>query len=152
MRAKDFRAIALKKLCGNWGAAVAAGLVASLLLGIPSAIVNLSSTSILELVEQMEMEQVLAGLGRLAALSWLASVVGFILSGIVNFGSCDFFTRLVKGEPVTVKQVFGQFNRVWDGICMRFMVNLFTVLWMFAGLIPGCIVVALLVEMGMGFV
>ncbi len=151
MRAKEFRALARETLRGKWGPAVAVCLVSSLILGIPSIIVNLSSTNMQDLLELMEMEQMLAVLMRLATVSWIASIVSWVLSGVINFGTADYFTRLVKGEPVAFKQVFAHFRRILPGMGMTFMVGLFSALWMFLFLIPAALLISLIIFSSIGF-
>lgn len=148
MRAKDFRALARDTLRGKWGPAVAVCLVAGLIVGVPSLIVNFSSASMLEVVEELEMERLLTALTRLAAVSWIASIVSWVLSGALNFGIADYFTRLVKGEPVAFKQLFAHFGRIGKGMGMTFMITLFSVLWSMLFVLPGSLLVALLILLG----
>ena len=141
MRAKDFRALARDTLRGKWGVAVAVCLVASLLLGSLSLVTRLSSQDTLDVLEELELYQMVALLTKLAAVSLICSVIIFVISGVVSFGLADFFIRLVKGEPVEFRMLFGHFHRIWQGICMNFMVSLFTFLWSLLFIIPGIIAV-----------
>ncbi len=140
MRAKEFRTLARDTLCGKWGVAVAVCLVAGLLVStVPSLFMGTSTGDFVESIMSQDLEAMMVASTRYLSGTWIATIISFILSGIVNLGMSDFFTRMVKGEPIAFKQLFGHFKRIWDGICMTFMVGLFTYLWSLLFIIPGII-------------
>lgn len=140
MRAKDFRSLARDTLRGKWGVAVAVCFVAGLLLsGITSIFMAGNTGDMVRAILTMDEEAILNASLKYTSVSWIASLIVFVLSGVVNFGLCDFFTRMVKGEPVKVKQLFGHFGRIGAGIGMTFMIGLFTYLWSLLFVIPGII-------------
>ncbi len=141
MSAKEFRALARNRLRGKWGVSIAVCLVAGLLLQLPSVGVNLGSTDTIDLLELLEFSQIAPVLLKIAAISSVLSIAVFVISGAVNFGLADFFIRLVKGEPVEFKQLFGHFDRIGQGIVKNLVVGLFTFLWSLLFIIPGMIAV-----------
>ena len=139
MRAKELRAWARARLSGKWGVAVAVCLVAGLMVSLPSVGGNVASSDMIEAMYELDLAQVAAVLTKIAFISSVLSMVVFVISGAVNIGLCDFFIRLVKGEPVEFKQLFGHFNRLGQGILMNLVISLFTFLWMLLFIIPGII-------------
>lgn len=140
MRARDIRTLARNALRGRWGIAVAVCLVAGFLLtGVPSFFMASNTGNLIRAIMTADENVILHAMNAYSSSSWIGSLIVFILGGVVNFGLCDFFTRMNKGEQVGFKQLFGQFGRIGAGICMNFMVGLFTYLWSLLFVIPGII-------------
>lgn len=145
----DFRRIARDGLYGRWGTAVGAGLMA-LLFGatihgiedIFSITVRLSDDDSFIRVSFDSFREIfqspLAGL-ILLVIVW--AVISLILGGAVTLGYAKFNLDLVADDrrDVYVSDLFSQFNRLWAGFCMRFLINLYVFLWSLLFIIPGII-------------
>lgn len=137
MYAKDLRAQARAALRGKWGVAIAVGLVASLLggtgsVGTVSTSVSGSSDGWLDFVSHDVWIVVLTAVV-------VSGLLALVIGGVMQLGLCDFNTRLVKGQEVRFSLLFGQFHRLWAGICMNIVVSFFTFLWSLLFVIPGII-------------
>lgn len=135
MYASDFRKKARSALSGNWGKAVAVGLVASLLAG-GIAVPNTGGSG-------AEGYLSFSGHNAMITFSTVAVVMGLlslVLGGAVNLGWCRFHTNLVKDtEDAQFSDLFAHFDRLGRGFAMNFVLSLFIILWSLLFLIPGII-------------
>lgn len=136
MYASDFREKARSALSGNWGKAVAVGLVATLLTGgitVVNTGVGGENSGYLSF----------AGHNTYITMATVAIVMGLIvvvLGGAVNLGWCRFHTNLVKDrEDAQFNDLFAHFDRLGRGFAMNFVLSLFVILWSCLLLVPGII-------------
>lgn len=69
----------------------------------------------------------------------LGSVVSMILGAAVTLGMTKVFLKIVKGEEITVGNVFYGFEDLWTAIKAQFFTGLFIWLWSLLLIIPGII-------------
>ena len=135
MYASDFREKARDALSGNWGKAVAVGLVASLLTGGFVAAGNGASESggYLSFADH-------SAFITLTTVAVVMSLISIVLGGAVNMGWCQFHTNLVKDtEDAQFNDLFTHFDRLGRGFVMNLVVSLFIILWSLLFIIPGII-------------
>ena len=136
MYASDFREKARNALSGNWGKAVAVGVVASLLTG--GAVVTNTGASgegsgYLSFADH-------GVVITLATVAVVMSLIAIVLGGAVNLGWCRFHTNLVKDrEDAQFNDLFAHFDRLGRGFVMNLVMSLFIILWSFLFIIPGII-------------
>ncbi len=143
MYASDFREKARNALSGNWGKAVAVGLVATLLSGGLVA-TNTGASSGGGASFSFANHNALIALGTVAVVTGLLAIV---LGGAVSLGWCHFHTNLVKDtEDAKFSDLFAHFDRLGRGFVMNIVVSFFTILWCTLFLIPGMVVVYVAVQ------
>lgn len=146
MRARDFRARAREALDNNWGVAIALCLLA----GILGTGIDLMSAAggVTVNLETMELE--MSGGGLLGAVSrsvWsmfvtitlVSSLAALVIGGAVTMGRCTYFTKLAFHEQAGFGDLFGHFNRLWDGIKMQLVMGAVLLFWTLLLIIPGII-------------
>ena len=138
MYASDFREKARGALKGNWGKAVAVGLVASLLTGgfaVASNGANSENSGYLSFADQ-------GTLITLITVAVVMSLVAVVLGGAVNLGWCQFHTKLMKNtEDAKFNDLFAHFDRLGRGFAMNFVLSLFIFLWSLLFIFPGIVAV-----------
>ncbi len=133
----DFKTDALDALRGRWKTALLSGFLASLLgAGLSS---GASSSQEVDYDFSFLPENALRLLTVLMIIVILYAVFTFIVGGAATLGYCKFNLKLVDGEDVSVSDVFSQFDRLWSGFGMQFMVWLYTSLWSLLLVIPGIV-------------
>lgn len=134
-KACDFRAEARRALSGNWGKAVAVGLVATLLTG-GVAVVNTGANSTNEGYLSLSGHESWIGLMTLASA---ITLVALVIGGAVTMGWSKFNLKLVRNEPAKFGDLFSCFDRIGKGFCMSFLMGLFVFLWSLLLVIPGIV-------------
>ncbi len=136
MYASDFREKARNALSGNWGKAVAVGLVANLLTGgfaVASNGANGEGSGYLSFADHH------VGI-TLATVAVVMSLIALVLGGAINLGWCQFHTNLVKDrEDARFNDLFAHFDRLGRGFVMNLVMSLFIVLWSLLFIVPGII-------------
>ena len=69
----------------------------------------------------------------------LGSIVSMILGAAVTLGMTKVFLKIVKGDEITVGNVFYGFEDLWTAIKAQFFTGLFIWLWSLLLIIPGII-------------
>lgn len=139
MNSSDYRRKAREDLSGKWGVALLAALVASVLGGLVT-----TAGSLPELEMNAEQMSNLPGLvililGAVASVSSLLGIAQLILGGPVKLGYSKFLLKMHDGENAEVNDVFSQFGRFTDGLCLHLLSGLYIVLWTLLFIIPGII-------------
>ncbi len=145
--ASDFRKIARDALRGNWKKAILTGFVAWLI----GALISLESgnsgfdfskenfDSLQTSASPDVFNVILISALVFCALCFIYLIVLFFISGAGKLGYAKFNLNLIDKKPASFSDLFSQFNRFGDGICMNLLVALFTVLWTLLFIIPGII-------------
>lgn len=69
----------------------------------------------------------------------ISEIVSIIVTGLIGFGTFNFYLKISRNEPVTYKELFNKTNMFWPYIAITLLVTLFTMLWSFLFIIPGII-------------
>ncbi len=145
--AADFRLMARDALRGNWGMAILTGFVASLIGanivtsgGGSSSSSNSSSNSATnDFLSSEILEKILPILLLIIAMLVIWLIVTTIIGGAGKLGYAKFNLNLIDRKPANISDLFSQFNRLWDGFCMNFLIGLYTFLWTLLFIIPGIV-------------
>lgn len=146
----DFKQIARDSLRGNWKAAALTGFVASLvggtLYGGASEAISLNSdllNGMPDVPSELQNASLIEEFYRILLLwmlfSFIFSIVRFFICGAFKLGYAKFNLNLIEGEPAKISDLFSQFNRFGEGLCMNFMVGLYLYLWSLLFIIPGIV-------------
>lgn len=141
--AADFRAEARSALSGKWPLAVLTGFVAALIgAGIATGGGG-SSRSIKESLQELQYTDFWPILRPILLVAGIVLVVWaialIVISGAGKLGYGIFNLNLVDGRDTAFMDLFSQFDRLWDGFCMNFLMALYTFLWSLLFVIPGII-------------
>lgn len=138
MTSRDFRQIARNKLAGNWPISVAAALVAGLLGGLnASGSISIDADKIESMVQIEWLRPFLIGF---LTYGTVASIISFIIGGVVELGCCTFFLNQHDGKPHGIRDIFSHFgNNFGGGFCLRFLSSLYIALWSLLFVIPGIV-------------
>lgn len=139
MFARDFRVWARENLRGHWGAAVAVGVVASLLGGGWNTTFEFSDSN--TVVDGFNLSDFLSRdvIAVLLTISAVMALLTFVVGGVVQFGQCAFHLNLINRRKARFSDLFSQFYRIWDGIRMQVVIGFFVFLWSLLLIIPGVI-------------
>lgn len=139
MSSSDYRRKARENLYGKWSVALLAALVAGLLGGLVT-----SGASLPEL--ELDAEQLvhmpnlmIVILGAVASVTSLLGIAQLILGGPVKLGYSKFLLKMHDGQEAGVSDVFSQFGRFTDGLCLHLLTWLYIALWSLLFVIPGII-------------
>lgn len=138
MRASDYRSIARETLTGKWGIAVWVGFIAALLTGTTMG----SSIQIaIQNIESLLRTEILRPITKgLLIYSSFASVVTFVIGGVVELGYRSFHLDIYDGHIVSVGDLFRFFTTNFGGgFCLRLLTWIYTALWSFLFIIPGIV-------------
>lgn len=156
-RSSDFRKEARSALKGNWGKAVAAGFVASILgaagngildfgfnSSTGSASMNMAGMDVysvdLQQITESGMGGILAGIvGTLFAIALLIALIQLIIGFVVAAGYSKFNMNLVDGEESRVGNLFEYFPHWKTMLKAGLLQVLFVILWSMLFVIPGII-------------
>lgn len=139
MKYSDYRRLGRKALEGNWGLSIFVSFVAAIFGGLchninsgitytfnPSDISKLSSNP----------QQAKAIITTLI-ISFL--LIRLILGGTVLLGHCTFLLKQYDRKGPTFGDLFSQFHRYSDGLCLNLLTSIYTILWTLLFIIPGII-------------
>ncbi len=146
----DFRAAARAALSGNWGMAVVAGVIVSLLGGGSSGGVSFnfsfssSDTNVMQDIAQRE--EVLAGLLAAVAillllipLAIVIAAAAFVLGSIIEVGDARFNLHLIDEKQADLAHLFAYF-RQWGTVTLANLLrSVYIFLWSLLLVIPGII-------------
>lgn len=130
MRAKDFRAKAWSSLKGNWGLPILALLIST---GIAS-VVTFAGSSIGGIFS--------VGLPKDLAPSvkdLFGSLTMLFVAGQITFGEAVFFTNFMRGNNVSILDIFAGFKKYGKTLALYLLIELFTTLWSLLFIVPGII-------------
>lgn|SRR3712207_4042604 len=106
----EIRGYARYRLKGNWGNAILVFIIFSVITGVTAMI---------------------------PFLGWAAGIVIF---GPMLFGINGFYLRLIKGEPISIENIFFGFERCFGGsLIASILIAIYTFLWTLLFVIPGII-------------
>lgn len=134
--AKDFRYEARTALSGNWWLAIGTTIVASILglCTITSTVGSISSNS--DSSAAVNDPAVLAVMMLISSISFIYTIITFVLSGPVTLGYIKFTMKAHNNEKPKFSDLFSQFNRFGEGFCVYALRLLYTVLWILAIGVP----------------
>lgn len=145
-KAKDFRAAARRALMGNWGIAVLAGFIASLLGGSgisygsgSSVDISKEEVSMLQNMNPEERDVFLSILITVFSVIFVIAIVLFLIGSIIEVGYNRFNLNLIDGEELKISQVVSFFSHWTKAIAVSFLRWLYTFLWTLLFIIPGII-------------
>ncbi len=138
MRSSDYRYLAREKLAGNWGIAVLVSFLAALLGGISTGgSINIDTEDIKPMMDIDWIQPILSAFLTYASI---ASIVSFVIGGVVELGYCSFHLNLHDGRPVAVNDLFSHFSTNFGGgFCLRLLTGLYIALWSMLFIIPGIV-------------
>ena len=149
--ATDFRKKARESLKNNWGKAVGAGIVASL-LGVGTSYTGAldfnfgefsSETSnwnmnTLDGIIPKQYQLTFIGIMSFILVVVVAiAIVQFLIGGAVTIGYAKFHLNLVDGKLAMVSDLFSEFKRWKTAFVMQFLRSIYTILWTLLFIIPG---------------
>lgn len=156
--AADFRKIARDALTNNWGLAIVAGLIASILGGVDTSSgfnfefdfsdveansdFNLSQLNELFNTDFSKAEISTALLGVLGIVAIVLLVVGvafFLIGSIVRVGYAKFNLQLMDRQELSVGTLFSYMRYGKTMICANFLEGIYVFLWTLLCVIPGII-------------
>ena len=138
MEAREIRRIARESLAGRWGNAVLVTLIAVLLGGV---LVGSSSPSLNideEILYRLPRE-IQAVIAAVAGILSTYSLALFIIGGVIRQGYAVYLLKQYDRRDPQISDLFSQFDRFGDGFCLKFLENLFVVLWGLLLIIPGIV-------------
>lgn len=146
LAAKDFKRYAREALKGRWmkagGVAVLASLIGANIQGggvfSTAAGSYQQNSEIAGTVGNIPPEFFATVLG-IGLFALLLALVYFIIGGAATLGYAKYTLNLVDDEEPRVKNLFSQFDRLWEGFLMQFLRGLYTFLWSLLFVIPGII-------------
>lgn len=151
MRLRDLRASAREGLRGHWGAAVAVGVLTSILCGgggsssSASSLTRISTTTqndvLSEFYNSFDLANYLSRetMTMLLTILFVSAIVTLVVGGAILMGNARFQINLLTGQNARFTDLFSQINRLWAGFCMMFLQGLFVYLWSLLLIIPGII-------------
>ena len=128
----DYRMLALDALRGKWKTAVLTGIAAS---ALGATIVSSSNSAVSNSNQAKDIHFELFSQpngGRLLAVLLAGIVLWAVLQLIVG-GAVQL------GNAAAISDLFSQKDRLWDGICMKFLQGLYIALWSLLLVIPGIV-------------
>jgi len=145
--AADFKRTALNALRGKWRIAVLTGFVASLIgAGIASGgggSYSSRSDSASDIFQDFQATELWLQLRTFlifaAVVLVIWALVNIVISGAGKLGYAVFNLKLVDNREASFADLFSQFNRLFEGFCMNFLIGLYTLLWSLLFVIPGII-------------
>ena len=137
MYSSDYRRIARERLDSNWKVSILTGLVAVMLGGGISGVVNFN-WNINERITDVHpaLAHILALITGIVSLLALAQ---FIIGGTVQLGYARYLLKQQDSGELKLQDLFSQFHRFGDGFIQAFLRNLYIILWTFLFIIPGLI-------------
>lgn len=143
--AADFREIARNALRGKWPIAVLTGFVASLIgaetIGGGSSTSNIDSYK--DLIVELQSTELWVQIRPYVIAVFVVLVIRLIVSIVIGgagiLGYTKFNLNLVDKKEASFSELFSQFDRIGTGICMKFLVSLYTILWTLLFIVPGII-------------
>lgn len=143
--AEDFRALARDALRGRWKYAALASLIVSLFgAGTTDGSISFNidkehSVQIAEFVRSEVWRSFAAILVAALLIGAVYAIVRLIVCGPVTLGYARYNLKLVDHEEVEIGDLFSQFHRMKDSICLILLRGLLVFLWSLLFVIPGII-------------
>lgn len=145
--AKDFRRYAREALKGRWIKAGAVALVAALLgASIQGGAGSVSVGSMAQSGEQTaenamvampaEVMMLILGIGL---VGMVYALIIFVIGGATTLGYAKYNLNLVDDKNPQIRDIFSQYDRLWQGFVLQFLRALYTSLWSLLFVIPGII-------------
>lgn len=72
-------------------------------------------------------------------LTMVGSLISFIVTGLISFGSVSFFLKLSRNEEVDYKELFTKTNMLVPYLLISLLTGIFVFLWSLLFIIPGII-------------
>ncbi len=153
--AADFRKIARDALTNNWGLALVAGLIASILGGVDTSSgfnfeldftnvnadfeLNLNQFNDLFNADFSEHKAVLIFLGIAIIILTIVGIALFLIGSIVRVGYAKFNLQLMDRQELSVGTLFSYMRYGKTMICANFLEGIYVFLWTLLCVIPGII-------------
>lgn len=139
----ELKKIAQYALSDKWKTAILAGFVASL-LGAGAEMVsfnvniefpNASDNILLSNLPPSFFSFAFAT----ATIFGLYLLACLIIGGAIKLGYSKLNLDIIDGNSISVSQIFSQFDRLGTGFCLKFLTNIYVVLWSLLFVIPGIV-------------
>ena len=75
----------------------------------------------------------------IGAFTSVISIAQFIIGGAVQLGYCKYLLKQYDRQNPAISDLFSEFNRLGEGLCLRLLTALFTILWTLLFIIPGIV-------------
>ena len=137
MMSSHYREIARDRLQGNWGLSILVGVIATLLGAISAGgfSINLEDYEFL-----MKYDWAVVILTALASYGTIASIVAFILGGVVELGYCTYLMKQYDRGDFKLQDLFSHISTNFGGgFCLRLLSNIYIALWSLLFVIPGIV-------------
>lgn len=146
MSAKEHRAAARAALSGRWGLAIAAGLVATAIMGgasfsfsfpasFESGNINVSNEEAVKIIVT-----VLLVFAAVFAIAFIAGSLYGIFSSIIQAGYCSFNLKLIDYEEPAFRDLFSQFRNAKSIIVAYLLRFAFELIGYMLFIVPGIII------------
>ena len=138
MCARDFREVARNALFGRWKMAALTAALA-VFIGATVGEVDFSDELSSKVISDIRSPEAVTSLVILLVVVLVWGLFLLVIGGAGTLGYAAFNLKLVSDEEAAVSDLFSQFHRIWDGICLRFLLTLYTLLWTLLFIIPGIV-------------
>ena len=151
MPLRDLRASAREGLRGHWGAAIAVGVITTILCGgsgssgSASSFTRISTTTqndaLSEFFSYFDLANFVSRETMMLILTivFVSAIVTLVVVGAILMGNARFQINLLTGQGARFTDLFSQIHRLWAGFSMIFLQGLFVYLWSLLLVIPGII-------------
>lgn len=144
--AKDFRRYAREALKGRWlkaglAALVAALLGASIFGGGPasfSSVIQSGKETADSALSTIPAEVFVWILG-IGLVMTIYSLIIFVIGGATTLGYAKYQLNLVDDNNPEMRDIFSQYDRLWQGFLLQLLRALYTMLWTMLFVIPGIV-------------
>lgn len=151
MSAKEHRAAARAALSGRWGLAIAAGLVATAIMGGMSFSfsfpANFENESFYESFNYLSTEEIIAVIAIMVSVFAVIFLIAYVwgslygmFSSIIQAGYCSFNLKLVDDEDPAFRNLFSQFRKSKAIIIAYLLRFLFESIGYMLFIVPGIII------------
>jgi uncharacterized membrane protein len=70
---------------------------------------------------------------------WVLIVISMVIGGPFYLGFAGYFLKRIRGEDISIKNIFDGFKHFWRGFALMLLTGIFTVLWTLLLFVPGMI-------------
>ncbi len=142
---REIKRQAKLSLKGNWGKAILACFVLTVISGMITAIGNINSPLLNADFDTMTLERLEALIKASATssnvLQSMMSFVEFLIAGALSFGLATFFIRWIRNDRPEIEHLFSGFNKEYflKTFLIHVISTLYIALWTLLFIVPGII-------------
>jgi uncharacterized membrane protein len=133
----EYRRVARENLAGNWKVSVATAFVASL---FGALMAGTQSRLDIDAEIMARLPAVLVTYFKvLTTIGLILAIPSIIIGGAVQIGYAQYLLKQYNKANFEFRDLFSQFDRIWQGFLQSFLRSLYVILWSLLFLIPGII-------------